>query len=56
MSLTSALSHWDLGASECQQLAALIANMVEDHCRATSSETIEQETHHDNQDHIPTSA
>ena len=50
MSITSAPSHWNLGTSEYQQLAALIANRIQDHFRAvssghsTSSESIQQET------------
>ena len=52
MSLSSPPTHWTLQAAEYHQLAVLIANMVEDHLRATSvdqstcSPSIEQEIDH----------
>ena len=60
MSLTCTDSHWSLEDSEYQQLATLIANMVEDHLRKTSSHNwtsfkpAQQEVEHDNQSHIAT--
>ena len=57
VSITSAHCCLDLGTAEQQQLAVLIANMIEDHFRAASSTSSystschsnQQETHHDHQ-------
>ena len=52
MSIISARFCLNLGAGEQQQLAVLIANMIEDHLRAVSSKHSlpnQQEPYHDNQ-------
>ena len=57
MSVTSA--HWNLEVVQYQQLATLIANMVENHLRNRSSlpaKTIEKEKDHDRQSIVATIA
>lgn len=53
--MSRALPHWNPGTFESQQLAALIANMIESHCRAAATcklrcyEDCAEENRHDNQ-------